>query len=99
VLSGYSLEAFDLSKEGRIGMVTAKKMVTVSCLDCENPIELNYRPIRGQIISCPHCNAELEVMNTQPLELEFYYEYEEEEYDEDEEWEPNADSDEDTYWE
>ena len=77
-------------------MVTAKKMVTVSCLDCENPIELNYRPIEGQIINCPHCSAELEVINTQPLELEFYCDDEEEE---DEEWDPYADSDEDRYWE
>ena len=77
-------------------MVTAKKMVTVSCLDCEDPIQLNYRPIKGQIISCPHCAAELEVIKTQPLELEFYYEDEEEE---DEELDPYADSDEDRYWE
>ena len=80
-------------------MVTAKKMVTVSCLDCENPIELNYRPIEGQIINCPHCSAELEVINVRPVELEFSYDDDVDDDDEDEEREPYADSDEDRYWE
>jgi hypothetical protein len=45
----------------------------------------------GQIITCPHCNAELEVINVHPLELDFYYH--EGEWDDDEKWEPSDDGD------
>ena len=75
-------------------MVAAKKMVTVSCLDCRNPIDLNYRPIDGQIVTCPHCNADLEVINTHPLELDFYFD----DSEADEEWEPHAEADENVPW-
>ena len=69
-------------------MVISQKMVTVSCLDCDNPIELNYSPMGGQIINCQHCNAELEVINAHPLELDFYYAGD---WDDGEEWEPSDD--------
>jgi hypothetical protein len=68
-------------------MATVKKMVTVSCLDCDNPIELAFQPVNGQIITCPHCDVELEVINTQPVELDFYYE----------DWEDDDDFDDDDY--
>ena len=44
-------------------MVSVKKLVTVRCLDCANAIELTFRPVEGQILTCPFCEAELEVIN------------------------------------
>jgi alpha-aminoadipate carrier protein LysW len=72
-------------------MVSVGKRVTVSCLDCEVPFELEYRPVEGQILTCPNCDAELEVVSLQPLELDFYYE----DVDEDEDWDEDWDEDED----
>jgi hypothetical protein len=78
-------------------MVSVKKLVTVRCLDCENAIELTFRPVEGQILTCPFCEAELEVINEDPLELDFYFE----DWLDDDEWEPSdeLDEDEDDTWE
>ena len=76
-------------------MVTVRKQVVFSCLECESPIELSYQPVNGQIISCPHCNVELEVINNNPLEIDFYYE----DWDDDEELELSEEADETTQWE
>ena len=74
-------------------MVSASNRVTVACLDCERPIELTFQPVEGQIITCPHCDAELEVINTRPLELDFYYEDQDDDDGEDEEWDEDEDED------
>lgn len=63
-------------------MVITKKRVTVTCINCQSPIELGFQPIDGQILICVACGAELEVINAQPLELVFYTE----DPDEDEDW-------------
>ena len=76
-------------------MATVKKMVNVSCLDCEKSFYLDFEPVEGQIINCPHCGAELEVINVNPLELDFYFEDSEAE----DEWEPYEDFDDDGAWE
>ncbi len=47
-------------------------MTTVStavCPECESEVTLN-KPMRGEIVSCPSCGAELEVTKTEPLTLE-----------------------------
>lgn len=67
-------------------MVSTSKKITVKCLDCEVPIELSFQPVEGQIITCPDCEAELEVISVEPLELDFYYEdWDDDDWDEDEE--------------
>jgi alpha-aminoadipate carrier protein LysW len=77
-------------------MVSVSKKITVSCLDCERTFELSFQPVEGQIITCPNCDAELEVINVQPLELDFYYE----DWDEDDEdWDGDEDWDNDEDWE
>ena len=55
-------------------MPPVKKHIVAACLDCENPIEFSFRPVEGQVIHCPHCRAELEVISDSPLELDFYFE-------------------------
>jgi alpha-aminoadipate carrier protein LysW len=77
-------------------MVSVSKKITVSCLDCERSFELSFQPVEGQIITCPNCDAELEVISVQPLELDFYYE---DWGEDDEDWDGDEDWDEDEDWE
>jgi alpha-aminoadipate/glutamate carrier protein LysW len=39
------------------------------CPECEAQITLN-NPMRGEIVTCPDCGADLEVTSTSPLTLE-----------------------------
>ena len=43
--------------------------MTATCPECEGQIELE-KPLRGEIVPCPDCGAELEVTSTNPLVLE-----------------------------
>lgn len=77
-------------------------MAIAFCPDCEEPIHLSLQPKVGQRITCRRCGAELEVIETSPLELDWAYDgpvedWDEEEDDdwddEDEEWEDDEDDD------
>jgi lysine biosynthesis protein LysW len=48
-------------------------MYTVFCIDCEKPIRLESQPKQGEIIVCPSCGTELEVINVEPTELDWVY--------------------------
>jgi len=37
-------------------------------------------------VTCPNCGADLEIVETIPVELDWYYEDEDEEEEEDEDW-------------
>ena len=66
-------------------MVTnrAVRTETAECPDCGKDVTLRS-PIRiGWRVKCPHCEADLEVVETIPVELDWYYEDETEEDDED----------------
>ena len=63
-------------------------MNTVKCPLCSYSIEISNKPFHGQIIPCPGCDANLEVIRVQPLELDWPYDdegyleiYEDEDYD------------------
>lgn len=61
-------------------------MATTYCLDCEEKIVLDSPLKVGQKVTCPHCDAELEVIGLEPLELDWAYDWKwDEEYDEDDE--------------
>jgi lysine biosynthesis protein LysW len=62
------------------------KSVTTICLECEDPIELDVEPRQGQIIICPVCDSEMEIIGVHPLRLEFFYEgdWDDEDLDDDE---------------
>lgn len=67
------------------------------CPECEALVELEPDEVdEGEIISCPECGVELEVVNTNPIELDLaededLEEEEEEEAELDEEEEENED--------
>jgi alpha-aminoadipate carrier protein LysW len=48
-------------------------MVKVYCIDCEQPITLERQPREGEIIVCPSCGTELEVIGVEPTELDWLY--------------------------
>ncbi len=43
--------------------------MTAHCPECDNEIRLD-KPIRGEIVTCSDCGAELEVTNENPLQLD-----------------------------
>jgi lysine biosynthesis protein LysW len=79
-------------------MVSVGKKVTVSCLDCDNSIQLDFQPVVGQIITCPSCDAELEVTSVNPIELDFYFEGWDEDWDDDDDDDLDEDWEEDEDW-
>jgi hypothetical protein len=62
-------------------------MAIALCPDCEEGISVGPRPRIGQRVTCPHCNAELEVVEINPLELDWAFEDTDTDYDEEDEWE------------
>jgi alpha-aminoadipate carrier protein LysW len=57
------------------------------CPECEAAIDVEDDDVEeGQKLDCPECGAELEVVNTNPLELEVVSTGEEEEEDGDGRW-------------
>ncbi len=49
----------------------------MNCPECDATLTLNADLIEGEIVSCPDCGAELEVLSTQPLALALAPEIEE----------------------
>ena len=43
--------------------------MNANCPECEAEIKLE-KPLRGEIIVCPDCGTELEVVSENPLELD-----------------------------
>jgi glutaredoxin len=68
-------------------------MAIAFCPDCEESISVGPRPKVGQRITCPHCNADLEVIDSSPLELDWAYDGPEDDWD-DEEWDDEEEEDE-----
>jgi lysine biosynthesis protein LysW len=58
------------------------------CAECDEDIQIPGRPRLGQKVSCPHCGAQLEVVDLEPLELDWVFDDE----DEDDEFEDSDDS-------
>jgi lysine biosynthesis protein LysW len=56
---------------------------TAVCPDCGEQVPLGLLAKMGQRVTCPHCQADLEVVETVPLELDWFYEEPPEQDDED----------------
>jgi lysine biosynthesis protein LysW len=46
-------------------------MATALCPDCGQKIIIGPKPRRGQRVSCQHCDVDLEIVSTSPLELDW----------------------------
>jgi alpha-aminoadipate/glutamate carrier protein LysW len=59
----------------------------VLCPECENNLDVEEEEVdEGEVISCPECGTDFEVVTTSPLELKAVEEgYEEEDEEEEEE--------------
>ena len=62
-----------------------------SCPDCEAKLDVEEDEVeQGEVINCPECGVELEVLNTNPLEVKQIEEEEEEEEEEEKEEEDQS---------
>lgn len=59
-------------------------MAVATCAECDEEIEVSDRARVGQRVVCTNCGAQLEVVSTNPLELDPAY-------DDDDEWEDDDD--------
>ena len=76
-------------------MSTVTKRIAVECLDCEQKIQLSFEPVLGQIITCPHCEAEFEVIALNPVELDWaFFDLGDEDEDDDLEWDDDDEEEE-----
>ena len=62
-------------------------MSTGFCPDCDEAVELGNHPKKGQLVTCEHCGAYLEVSSTSPIELDWAYD----DFDDDDEYEYDDD--------
>jgi alpha-aminoadipate carrier protein LysW len=52
-------------------------VTTVTCIECGGPVELTADVMLGEIIECPDCGVELEVVQLNPLQIDLAPEVEE----------------------
>jgi lysine biosynthesis protein LysW len=65
---------------------TTKTQVAIAgCPDCGEKIRLQGRIYVGKEVICPDCDAVLEVIDTEPVELDWAFDDEDDE-DDDEDW-------------
>lgn len=52
-------------------------MTTVHCVECDGAVALNGELMLGELVACPECGVELEVVSLDPLAIELAPEIEE----------------------
>lgn len=72
-------------------------MAVATCAECDEEIEVSDRARVGQRVMCPNCGARLEVVSSNPLELDPAYD-EEEDWDDDDDFD-DLDKELDDDWE
>jgi alpha-aminoadipate carrier protein LysW len=71
-----------------------------TCPECDAEIEIDeYDVDKGDLISCPECGTNLEVVGVSPVELDNAAGEEEDEEDEEDDEEDEENGDEDEEWE
>ena len=57
--------------QGRLSMIPVGDSLMAVCPECEADVEIDeYDVDKGEIISCPECGVELEVVGLAPLQLD-----------------------------
>ena len=49
-------------------------MEGVYCPECDGTIVLNPTPQVGKRFTCPHCDADLEIISVDPVEVDWVFE-------------------------
>jgi lysine biosynthesis protein LysW len=62
------------------------------CPDCARKIGLNPAKV-GQLLTCPHCDVQLEVIGDDPLEFDWAYDWAWSDEDEEDQDEQDGDGD------
>ena len=66
---------------------TTAQTTKATCPDCGEKIPVRGTIRIGQEVICPHCDAELEIVETEPVELDWAYEDDwDDEEEEDDDW-------------
>ena len=52
-------------------------MTEVLCVECDGQVTMDERVFQGEILECPECGVELEVVRVEPLTLALAPEVEE----------------------
>lgn len=52
-------------------------MTNLVCIECEGAVMLDESPMLGEILECPECGVELEVISLNPLQIDLAPEIEE----------------------
>lgn len=61
-------------------------MARVYCPDCDGKITVNPHVKLGLKLVCPNCDADLEVISVDPLEIDWFYDWTWEEDEEEDDW-------------
>lgn len=72
-------------------------MAVATCAECDEEMEVSDRARVGQRVVCPNCGARLEVVSSNPLELDPAYD-EEEDWDDDDDDFDDLDEELDDNW-
>jgi lysine biosynthesis protein LysW len=80
------------TKESRMAQKETSQAVFARCPDCGEKIALRGEVYLGRKVICPDCDAELEVVETSPLQLDWLYE-DDFEYEDQEDEEPDYEDD------
>lgn len=68
-------------------MAIAAQKLTTLCPDCLTTIRFMAAPELGQLVICPECAEEFEVVNLSPLKIEWTYsdpdDFDDDDYDDD----------------
>jgi alpha-aminoadipate carrier protein LysW len=65
---------------------TSAQVTKATCPDCGEKITIRGAVRIGQEVVCPSCDAELEVVETEPVELDWAYEDDYDDDDDDDDW-------------
>jgi lysine biosynthesis protein LysW len=80
----YFLSIFGVSHDAITKQTRRSDMASTPCSECDEEIEVAVRVRLGQKLVCNHCGAELEVVATDPLEVDIAQDDDDELWDEDE---------------
>ncbi|TVQ61782.1 MAG: lysine biosynthesis protein LysW [Phycisphaerales bacterium] len=58
-------------------MSATETQIQAVCPECDAVVTFDRSPLNGEVVRCPDCGAELEVVSTNPIRLELAPEVEE----------------------